>query len=129
MEGCNIKITGLEVTRESHKRRAWLQELVEVLGARVAHKDSRRPWTHVVYVNASLVEAKTLEIARRRQIPVVAVQWIFDSYKANARLPTDSYVVESVTSPSAAAAPEAPCFFDTAVLAGHRLLISPSALG
>jgi len=92
--------------------------------------DSRRPWTHVVYVNASLVETKILEISRRRQIPVVAVQWIFDSYKANARLPTDSYVVESATSPSAAAAPEAPtCFFDAAVLAGHRVLISPSALG
>ena len=115
MDGSIIKITGLEVTREAHMRRARFQEIVEVLGAQVAQNDSRRPWTHVVCVNASHLDVKILEKTRRRQIPLVTVQWILDSYMANARLSTDSYAVESMTSPSSAAAPSAPTAPDVTI--------------
>jgi hypothetical protein len=132
MQGCHVKITGLEVTRDGHAKRLLVQELVALLGATFATADSRKAWTHVVCVNASRVDEKIFVTARRKQIPVVTLQWIFDSFKANARLPFDSYVVELESLRNAAGAPTEPVHnIDIAagVLAGHRILISPYALG
>lgn len=131
MSGCSIRITALEAS--SHRRRLRLEELANVLGAQVAQQDSR--WaniTHVVCVLPELLDTRLFEGATKRAKPVVTVQWLFDCFRTNSRQAEDRYAVSStVGSPSVAAGPAGLTAesFAAKVLAGHDVLISPSALG
>jgi len=135
MRGCSIRITALEAS--SHRRRKRIEELVVLLGSQVAQQDSR--WaqiTHVVCVVPELLDKRLFEGATRRSKPVVTVQWLCDCFRMQTRLSEEHYAVSvkalagsGLQAGGAAGAQTTAASFATKVLAGHEVLISPSALG
>mmetsp|Transcript_13061 Transcript_13061/g.37230 ORF Transcript_13061/g.37230 Transcript_13061/m.37230 type:complete len:952 (+) Transcript_13061:87-2942(+) len=131
MAGCSIRITALEAS--SHRKRLRLEELALALGAQVAQQASR--WsmiTHVVCAVPELLDRKLLEGAARRNVPVVTVQWLFDCFRTHSRQAEERYSVSSFlgkAGPQASQGGPSAASFAATVLAGHEVLISPSALG
>eukprot|EP00747_Dinoflagellata_sp_TGD_P213347 gnl/TRDRNA2_/TRDRNA2_86310_c2_seq1.p1 gnl/TRDRNA2_/TRDRNA2_86310_c2~~gnl/TRDRNA2_/TRDRNA2_86310_c2_seq1.p1 ORF type:complete len:695 (+),score=110.39 gnl/TRDRNA2_/TRDRNA2_86310_c2_seq1:1-2085(+) len=133
MGKCLVRITSLE--EHGRRKRARLEELAQLLGARVAQKDSKfADITHVVAVVPKLLDRKTFDGAKKRRIPVVEVQWLFDCYSRCKKQPAEPYSIDAHSSDvtdqlspdhSRASARQ----FAAAVLAGHDVLISLSALG
>eukprot|EP00927_Polykrikos_kofoidii_P040321 TRINITY_DN34498_c0_g2_i1.p1 TRINITY_DN34498_c0_g2~~TRINITY_DN34498_c0_g2_i1.p1 ORF type:complete len:1008 (-),score=164.93 TRINITY_DN34498_c0_g2_i1:132-3155(-) len=98
-----VRITALEVSGQSVRRRAQLHELVEILGARVAQQNCRiGDITHVVCVVPALLDRKLHESASKRNIPVVTVQWLLDCFSSNSRQSEEQYVIGNVSAFSAA---------------------------
>lgn len=133
MTNCNIRITAVD----SARHRARLEELVRVLGAKVAQQGARvTDLTHVVAVDPRHLEGRTVEVASRKGVPVVSVQWLFDSYTHGTREPESGYRVNAL-SLSSIPTPEidsgsilaSTASFNARVLSGHVILISPFALG
>jgi len=154
MASCSVRITALGTSGDSHKKRRRFEELVTVLGAKVAQQSSR--WaeiTHIVCAMPELLDRKMFEAAGRKGIPVVGVQWLFDCFRLNAHQPESRYAVAASAVGTAAAAAavhgtqgvvaataasqvggsELLAQTGTAlagnVLSGYEIFISPSALG
>lgn len=135
MANCAVRITALPAS-DNRKRRRF-EDLAEVVGAKVAQQSSR--WaeiTHIVCVMPENLDRKTYDVAMRKQIPVVTLQWLIDCYNLNARQPEDKYDVAvmlgKLDSQAKSSDPETtqiPKNFNAAVLSGHDVLISPAALG
>jgi len=85
----------------------------------------------MLYVQPELLDEKIRDVAQKRQIPVLTLEWLFDCFKLNARQPEDKYTVSSIRAQIAtkAGAVGAQESFAAAVLAAHEVLISPAALG
>jgi len=142
MSACVVRITALQPSSDSKQQRERLQELVEALGARVATpKSTISELTHVVCAEPSRLEKKMWDIATKKQIPIVSAHWLLDSFSINARQPEARYAVSAPTATNSTAvvvaalqnaAPTAEASDRAAsqsVLAGHKVLISPCALG
>jgi len=132
MAKCAVRITAVGNSKDSHRMRTRLQELTQVLGASVVSHSGR--WaeiTHVVCAEPELLDEKIRDVAQKRQIPVLTLEWLFDCFKLNARQPEDKYTVSSIRAQIAtkAGAVGAQESFAAAVLAAHEVLISPAALG
>lgn len=129
-----IRITGLQQDRKSSRERWRLEELVQVLGAAVAQQNTRRSeLTHIVCAEPSLLQSSFAELAAKRQIPLVSVQWLLDSFRLGSLQPDGKYGISGISgissssdvSASATGGPVA-CF--TAVLAKCDILLSKTTL-
>lgn len=135
MSACSIRVTGMEVSRESHRRRARLEELIQVLGARVANPQSKiSEITHVVCVVPDLLEGRLAESARKRQIPLISMHWLIDCFRMTTRLPEERYAISRGSDAGnskeiVGATPAIGSSFGATVLSASDILISPSALG
>jgi len=146
MSECTVRITALDSSRESHRQRARLEELIQALGAKVAQQTTR--WsetTHVVCVLPALTDSRLAESARKRQIPLVSAQWLFACFNSSGRQPEEQYSVKVDGSQAADGRdyffnPESAegatggvaallTSFAATVLANHHICISTSALG
>mmetsp|Transcript_64338 Transcript_64338/g.178798 ORF Transcript_64338/g.178798 Transcript_64338/m.178798 type:complete len:941 (-) Transcript_64338:70-2892(-) len=117
MADCVVRLTALDVTKEGHAQRAYLQECATVLGAKVAKMDGRvGDLTHLVCAVPALLDRKLRESATRKQKTIVTVQWLLDCFRSNARQLEERYCIGAPSRPPP-------------LLAGHDMLISPSALG
>ncbi|CAK9022554.1 unnamed protein product [Durusdinium trenchii] len=123
-----IRITGLEQDRKSTRERWRLEELVKVLGAKVAQQSTRKSeLTHIVCAEASLLEARLAEMATKRQVPLVSVQWLLDCFRYGEHQKEDKYTI-STSSGSTSASNEAAATCFTAVLNKCDILLSNSTL-
>eukprot|EP00440_Ansanella_granifera_P034703 gb/GFBE01037647.1/.p1 GENE.gb/GFBE01037647.1/~~gb/GFBE01037647.1/.p1 ORF type:complete len:464 (+),score=101.22 gb/GFBE01037647.1/:1-1392(+) len=132
MSGCMVRITALE--KFGHRQRARLEELVQVLGAKVAQESSRiTEITQVVCVVPEFLDSRLAERARKRQIPLVSVQWLFDCFRMSGRQSEEKYAVSEGSAVNSAeqsaAATQSGNSFAVTVLANTEILISPAALG
>jgi len=119
-----VRITALHASRESFRERGHLEELVKLIGAKVALQSSR--WadiTHIVCVVPELLEKKLYESASKRRVPIVSVQWLFDSFKMHAKQPEERFSlsnmqgnVSSPPKPSASSSPATDSFSATVLL-------------
>lgn len=133
MDSCVLRITAVEV-RHSQRKRALLEELVQLVGARVA--DNKTKWgeiTHMVCVVPSLVDPQQFENAKKRNKPMVSVQWLFDCYKNSVRQPEERYEIKvSANLPMDSPAKPAGALLKQgafAVLDAYEIFISPCVLG
>jgi len=141
MAGSTVRITALGASGDSHRKRRRLEELVEVLGAKVAQQSMR--WaeiTHIVCAMPELMDRKQYDAACRKDIPVVTVQWLFDCFNLNVRQAEERYAIggllgkmesqgKSAEVVSQQTVDVAPASFAVDVLSGHDVFVSPSALG
>jgi len=136
MANCLVRITALGAS--DNRKRTRLQELVEVLGAKVAKQSSK--WgeiTHVVCVMPEHLDRKMYEVACKKNVPTVSVQWLFDCFSMNSRQPEAKYDVANVLGKMDSQAKissetnnlHSSRSFNAEVLSGHDVLVSPSALG
>lgn len=131
-----IRITGLQQDRKSSRERWRLEELVQVLGATVAQQNTRRSeLTHIVCAEPSLLQSSFAELAAKRQIPLVSVQWLLDSFRLGSLQPEEKYGISgngingiSSSSDVSASATGGPVACFTAVLAKCDILLSKTTL-
>lgn len=135
--GCCVRITALGASADSRRKRQRLQELAEALGATVAGQSTK--WaaiSHIVCVMPEHLDRKMYEMACKKNIPVVNVQWLMDCFSMHARQPEAQYNVAQALGrmdtqqlTGQEASPPSAQTFSAGILSGHDVLISPSALG
>jgi len=123
-----IRITGLEQDRKSSRERLHLEELVQVLGAKVAQQNTKKSeLTHFVCGEPSLLQNGIAEVATKRQIPLVSVQWLLDCFRLGSLQPERDYAISNPSGFAAAGPGPVACF--TAVLAKCDIFVSKTTLG
>ncbi|CAJ1337973.1 unnamed protein product [Effrenium voratum] len=123
-----IRITGLDEYRQSTIQRRRLEELIQVLGAKVAqHNNRQSELTQIVCAVVANLDPRIADSAKKRQIPVVSVQWLFDCFRLGSHQPEANYA-SSASSVSAAIEGAAPAASSVAVLAKCEVFVSLSAV-
>lgn len=134
MHSCAIRVTGIEASPQSQRKRTRLEELIGLLGAKLATKNATwKEITHLVCVVPEYLDHKIYESACKRSIPVVTMKWLFDCYEMLERQPEDRYICKPVAdtpaSPPMASTPPVAVERSFAVLSSYHIFISPSTLG